>query len=155
MRESNNIADKVLMGVSSWEDRAYQKTLNGGVFTELTELQTSKMGLMLTRLSALRTFFPDSLLLKLKSVAKRWLHHRGHVLTTTQLLFGFLAVQVFCGSYDEVPSFVCNLSEFFSFIWDLLWRDTDRFGRPSQVDTCWLFDYWLVPFRHTYNAPHN
>ena len=48
MREVNTILDNVLAEVSSREDRAYQKTLSCGAFTELTELHTHKRVLRLT-----------------------------------------------------------------------------------------------------------
>ena len=93
VQEANTIVDNVLAEVSSREV-AYKETGDSGQFTELGDLQAPRNRLLLTRLSALRTFLPDGLLERLKAVANRSLHHRGHALTTTQELLGLLLLHV-------------------------------------------------------------
>ena len=70
----------------------------------------------LTRLEAVRTFLPDSILEKLAAIANQGLRLRKKPATTAHEMLGLIILHVLCANYDEAPVTVCNPNEAGNFL---------------------------------------
>ena len=68
-------------------------------------------GSAFTRLEAIRTFLPESLMENLAAVANRGLRLRRQLPTSAHEMLGIIILHVLCASYDESPRTVCDLAE--------------------------------------------